>query len=122
MAAGKGKQKLYIIPSKELLIVQLAEAEGYNEQAFLERFFSKAGTEFKDRRNNRRNAIPSDPNDEMANATNQSQLNTQISRLRLMDTNGDQQLSKEEAEDWRFFDEVDANHDGVATSEEIRNF
>lgn len=36
MAAGKGKQKLYIIPSKKLLIVQLADAErSYREEKFL---------------------------------------------------------------------------------------
>ena len=36
MAAGKGKQKLYIIPSQKLLIVQLADAErSYREEKFL---------------------------------------------------------------------------------------
>jgi CubicO group peptidase (beta-lactamase class C family) len=36
MAAGKGKQKLYIFPSKELLIVQLADAERrYSEERFI---------------------------------------------------------------------------------------
>jgi CubicO group peptidase (beta-lactamase class C family) len=36
MAAGKGKQKLYIIPSLDLLIVQFAEAERkYEEKRFL---------------------------------------------------------------------------------------
>jgi len=37
MAAGKGKQKLYIIPSLELLIVQFAETTGrdYSEKEFL---------------------------------------------------------------------------------------
>lgn len=37
MAAGKGKQKLYIIPSLNRLIVQFADAEGkgYAERAFL---------------------------------------------------------------------------------------
>ena len=35
MAAGAGKQKLYIIPSMDLLIVQLAEAKRYQENEFL---------------------------------------------------------------------------------------
>lgn len=37
MAAGKGKQKLFIIPSRKLLIVQFADAEQrYKEERFLE--------------------------------------------------------------------------------------
>ena len=115
MAAGKGKQKLYIIPSKELLIVQLAEAQGYNEQAFLERFFSKPGTKFNDRQPNRRNAIATDPD------TNTSRINL-VARLRSMDTNGDQRLTREEAEGWDNFDEVDANDDDIASGTEIRAF
>lgn len=35
MAAGKGKQKLYIIPSLNLLVVQLADATRYSEDTFL---------------------------------------------------------------------------------------
>ena len=36
MAAGKGKQKLFIIPSRHLLIVQFADAERrYREERFL---------------------------------------------------------------------------------------
>jgi CubicO group peptidase (beta-lactamase class C family) len=35
MAAGKGKQKLYIIPSLKLLAVQLADAKRYSEETFL---------------------------------------------------------------------------------------
>ncbi len=112
MAAGAGKQKLYIIPSKELLIVQLAEAQGYNEQAFLERFFSKPGTAFNDRRPSRRNAIASDPD---SNSNRQGLM----PRLLEMDTNGDRQLSKEEAKNWKPFAEIDANNDGIATGEEI---
>ncbi len=37
MAAGKGKQKLFILPSRQLLIVQLADAERrYQERRFLD--------------------------------------------------------------------------------------
>lgn len=37
MAAGKGKQKLFILPSRQLLIVQFADAERrYQEQRFLD--------------------------------------------------------------------------------------
>jgi len=35
MAAGMGKQKLFIVPSKKLLIVQFAEAKGYDQSKFL---------------------------------------------------------------------------------------
>ncbi|NET39767.1 MAG: hypothetical protein F6K19_48730 [Cyanothece sp. SIO1E1] len=115
MAAGAGKQKLYIVPSKDLLIVQLAEAQGYNEQAFLERFFSKPGTKFNNQRSNRRNAIASDPD---ANAGRQGI----IARLRAMDTNGDQQLTAEEADGWDPFEDVDADNNGIATGQEIRSF
>lgn len=48
MAAGAGKQKLYIIPSEELFIVQSAEAQGYNEQAFHQRFLSKPESHLND--------------------------------------------------------------------------
>lgn len=115
MAAGKGKQKLYIIPSKELLIVQLAEAQGYNEQAFLERFFSKPGTVFDDRENNRRNAIASDPD-------SNSNRSSVVLRLREMDIDGDEQLTREEAKNWEPFAEVDADDDGIATGREIRTY
>ncbi len=115
MAAGKGKQKLYIIPSQELLIVQLAEAQGYNEQAFLERFFSQPGTTFNDREGDRRNAIASDPDSN----TNRAGIGA---RLREMDINGDEQLTKEEAKGWEPFDEVDADNDGIATGQEIRTY
>lgn len=37
MAAGMGKQKLFIIPSKNLLIVQFAEAKGYDQSTFLKK-------------------------------------------------------------------------------------
>lgn len=44
MAAGKGKQKLFIIPSRKLLIVQLADAErGYREEKFLSLVLGQAG-------------------------------------------------------------------------------
>jgi len=115
MAAGKGKQKLYIIPSKELLIVQLAEAQGYNEQAFLERFFSQPGTVFNDQQGERRNTIASDPD------SNTNRLGIGM-RLREMDINGDEQLTEEEAKDWKPFAEVDADNDGIATGREIRAY
>ena len=115
MAAGKGKQKLYIIPSKDLLIVQLAEAQGYNEQAFLERFFSKPGTKFNDRQANRRNTIASDPD------SNSPQQGI-IARLRGMDTNGDQRLTTEEGADWNRFDDADSDGDGIVTGQEIKAF
>jgi CubicO group peptidase (beta-lactamase class C family) len=35
MAAGKGKQKLYIIPSLKLMVLQFADARGYQENEFL---------------------------------------------------------------------------------------
>lgn len=37
MAAGKGKQKLYIIPSLDLMVLQFADAKGYQENEFLTR-------------------------------------------------------------------------------------
>jgi len=37
MAAGMGKQKLFIIPSRNLLIVQFAEAKGYDQNTFLKK-------------------------------------------------------------------------------------
>jgi CubicO group peptidase (beta-lactamase class C family) len=37
MAAGKGKQKLYIIPSLDLMVLQFADAKGYQEREFLSR-------------------------------------------------------------------------------------
>ena len=111
MAAGKGKQKLYIIPSKELLIVQMAEAQGYNEKDFLDRFFSKPGTTF-DNESGRPAQVPAAPD----------QAGVNLVRLRAMDTNGDEQLTAEEAREWEFFAQADANHDGLATGEEIRAF
>ncbi|MCZ6674594.1 MAG: hypothetical protein O7C75_16825, partial [Verrucomicrobia bacterium] len=110
MAAGKGKQKLYIIPSQQLLIVQLAEPH-YSEQAFLERFFSKPGTKF-DNEKGRPTPVATTPDRSESN----------VARLRTMDTNGDQQLSAEEAKDWEYFEKVDANNDGIATGDEIRAF
>ncbi len=53
---------------------------------------------------------------------NKSQTNAQTYRILKIDINGDQQADNEETKDWRFFDEAAANHDGVATSEEIRSF
>ncbi len=35
MAAGKGKQKLYIVPSLNLTVLQFADAKGYQETEFL---------------------------------------------------------------------------------------
>jgi CubicO group peptidase (beta-lactamase class C family) len=44
MVAGKGKQKLFIIPSRKLLIVQLADAErAYREDKFLSLVLGEAG-------------------------------------------------------------------------------
>lgn len=44
MAAGKGKQKLFIIPSRKLLIVQFADAErGYREEKFLRLVLGQSG-------------------------------------------------------------------------------
>lgn len=37
MAAGKGKQKLYILPSLDLMVLQFADAKGYQENEFLKR-------------------------------------------------------------------------------------
>ena len=119
MAAGKGKQKLYIIPSEDLLIVQMAEAQGYNEKAFLDRFFSKPGTQFDNGLADGAKATAREPyhvsNNRLASAQD-------LARLRSMDTNKDNQLSEKEAKDWKFFAEADANQDGIATGREIGAF
>jgi CubicO group peptidase (beta-lactamase class C family) len=111
MAAGKGKQKLYIIPSEDLLIVQLAEAQGYSEKDFLDRFFSKPGTEF-DNEKGRPDPVAVAPDGSGTNGA----------RLRAMDANNDEQLTVDEAKEWEFFEQADANNDGIATGEEIRAF
>ncbi|MDA0348516.1 MAG: serine hydrolase [Verrucomicrobia bacterium] len=111
MAAGKGKQKLYMIPSEDLLIVQLAEAQGYGEKDFLDRFFSKPGTEF-DNETGRPDPVAAAPD----------QANENLARLRAMDTNGDEQLTAEEAKEWEFFTQADEDNDGIATGAEIGKF
>lgn len=103
MAAGKGKQKLYIVPSEDLLIVQLAEAEGYDEREFLSVFFGEgeaSGTQGQ--QGSRRQGVEY--------------------RFRNLDTDGDGKVSREESKGWPQFDRVDANSDGYLTREELGAF
>lgn len=101
MAAGKGKQKLFIIPSKKLLIVQFADAEkNYREERFLSLALDMdAGA-----------AIAYD-GDELPPRAEQNFL--------VLDKNGDGSLSREEAGTQRFFDAADTDKNGVVTREEI---
>jgi CubicO group peptidase (beta-lactamase class C family) len=101
MAAGKGKQKLFIIPSKKLLIVQFADAEkSYREERFL--------------------CLALDMKMGSAIASDAGALPERWEQnFTLMDKDGDGSLSREEAGTQRFFQTADADKDGYVTREEL---
>lgn len=101
MAAGKGKQKLFIIPSKKLLIVQFADAEqSYREERFL--------------------SLALDMDAGAAIASDGETLPARVEQnFTLLDKDGDGSLSREEAGTQRFFKLADADKDGKVTREEL---
>lgn len=109
MAAGKGKQKLFIIPSRKLLIVQFADAKpSYREERFLslalgDERVAGAGV-----------ASDGDAGVEKCMAKARVEQN-----FTLLDKDGDGKLTREEAGTFaeRIFP-ADINQDGFLTREE----
>jgi CubicO group peptidase (beta-lactamase class C family) len=103
MAAGKGKQKLFMIPSKKLLIVQFADAEQtYREERFLALALGDAAVAGKE--------VSSD-GDALPMRAEQN--------FTLLDKNGDGSLSREEAGTQTFFTPADADKNGMVTKAEL---
>lgn len=109
MAAGKGKQKLFIIPSKKLLIVQFADAEQrYREEKFLSMALGDtkvAGT-----------GVASDAGAGVESGMAKARVKQNFT---LLDKDGDGRVSCEEAGNAaeRIFP-ADTNQDGFLTLEE----
>jgi CubicO group peptidase (beta-lactamase class C family) len=106
MAAGKGKQKLFIIPSRKLLIVQFADAEkSYREEKFLSLAVGDtkvAGT-----------GVASDADAGVEGGMAKARIEQNFS---LMDKDGDGRVSRGEAGEFaeRLFP-ADADQDGFLT-------
>ncbi len=109
MAAGKGKQKLFMIPSKKLLIVQFADAEQrYREEKFLSLALGDtkvAGT-----------GVASDADAGIESGMAKARVEQNFT---LLDKDGDARVSREEAGEAadRIFP-ADTNQDGFLTLEE----
>ena len=109
MAAGKGKQKLFMIPSKKLLIVQFADAEqGYREEKFLSLALGDtkvAGS-----------GVASDADAGVESGMAKARVEQNFT---LLDKDGDGRVSREEAGEAavRIFP-ADTNQDGFLTLEE----
>lgn len=109
MAAGKGKQKLFMIPSKKLLIVQFADAEQrYREEKFLSLALGDtkvAGT-----------GVASDADAGIESGMAKARVEQNFT---LLDKDGDGRVSREEAGEAadRIFP-ADTNQDGFLTLEE----
>lgn len=109
MAAGKGKQKLFIIPSKKLLIVQFADAEQrYREEKFLSLALGDVTVVGAD--------VASDADAGVENGMAKARVEQNFT---LLDKDGDGRVSREEAGDAaeRIFP-ADTNQDGFLTLEE----
>jgi hypothetical protein len=109
MAAGKGKQKLFMIPSKKLLIVQFADAErSYREEKFLSLALgdSKVGG----------TGVASDGDMGVEEGLAKARMEQNFS---LLDKDGDGRITREEAGSYAvMLFTVDANRDGYLTREE----
>lgn len=109
MAAGKGKQKLFMIPSKKLLIVQFADAErSYREEKFLSLALgdSKVGG----------TGVASDGDMGVEEGLAKARMEQNFS---LLDKDGDGKITREEAGTYAvMLFTVDANRDGYLTREE----
>lgn len=109
MAAGKGKQKLFMIPSKKLLIVQFADAErSYREEKFLSLALGDAkvgGT-----------GVASDGDEGVEAGLGKARMEQNFT---LLDKDGDGKITREEAGAFAvMLFTVDANRDGYLTREE----
>lgn len=109
MAAGKGKQKLFMIPSKKLLIVQFADAErSYREEKFLSLALGDAkvsGT-----------GVASDGDMGVEEGLGKARMEQNFT---LLDKDGDGRITREEAGAYApMLFTVDANRDGYLTREE----
>jgi len=110
MAAGKGKQKLFIIPSLKLVIVQFADAErSYREEKFLNLALGDASVAGR--------GVASDVGQGVEAGMAKSRVAQNFS---LLDKNGDGKISREEADTHaaKIFP-FDQNKDGFVTQEEI---
>lgn len=90
MAAGAGKQKLYIVPARNILVVQFAESQTYNESRFLALLFGQ---------------------------TSEVSLPAWFKRW---DKNGDGKLALDEVRDPARHKKADADKDGFVSPAELR--
>lgn len=102
MAAGMGKQKLFIIPSRNLLIVQFAEAKGYDQSTFLKKVLG--GNEIADEKAKRER--PAEPG-RLVKA-----------RFTAFDKNNDGNVTADEVRNPDRLKQMDQNKDGHVNLQE----
>ena len=116
MAAGAGKQKLYIVPSMDLLVVQLAEAKRYQESVFMKHILDGHAGKISDVEIKE---VATDP----VGAPPRRGMNRTGDRLeemfREMDKDNDGKINREEGSRMRRFDELDTNEDGFISLDEV---
>ncbi len=110
MAAGKGKQKLYIIPSRKLLVVQFADAERqYREERFL-------GLLLADEKIGEK-GVASDADGRLQKGLEAARVDQNFT---LMDKDGDGRVTRAEAGLYqRILAPADTDKDGAVTRLEV---
>jgi len=120
MAAGAGKQRLYVIPSMKLVVVRqgdIRQGRTFSDAEFLNRLLRGEAGEGTDSKPSRANRAGAGQETTPRGTTQGGMLDE---RFRQLDRNHDGKLTRDEVPRAELFDRMDANKDGIVTLDEAK--